>query len=186
MARTWAYRFNPRTRVGCDMICRNGPNMGVSFQSTHPRGVRRQRPAELRADHGSVSIHAPAWGATAGRIPFVNPWKTFQSTHPRGVRRGWAGKPHCQITFQSTHPRGVRLVPHRQGQGARWSFNPRTRVGATCPRQRSLPDTSTFQSTHPRGVRPYRAGAPPERHTVSIHAPAWGATSPGSVSARIF
>ena len=61
--------------------------------------------------------------------------------------------------FQSTHPHGVR---HNGGSG----FEKLIR----------------FQSTHPHGVRPYSR---PERwyHTiVSIHAPAWGATTPTEFS----
>ncbi len=55
-------RFNPRTRMGCDM-------------------VDNDKKAEEE-----VSIHAPAWGATV--MPYskgITP--EFQSTHPHGVRR---------------------------------------------------------------------------------------------------
>ena len=37
------------------------------FQSTHPRGVRLGRD-ELYGSSLSVSIHAPAWGATLKRL----------------------------------------------------------------------------------------------------------------------
>ena len=98
------------------------------FQSTHPRGVRQETNALVRA----------------------SAYK-FQSTHPRGVR------PRCRLYrwqkggFQSTHPRGVRqgtvclfslLRPisiHAPAWGATYPptirarrshhFNPRTRVG---------------------------------------------------------
>jgi len=39
--------------------------MTARFQSTPPRGGR-QPDDDQAADHGRVSIHAPAWGATAG------------------------------------------------------------------------------------------------------------------------
>ena len=55
--------------------------------------------------------------------------------------------------FQSTHPRGVRLG----GQGAQAGH-------------------ALFQSTHPRGVRHERLGVAQAIISVSIHAPAWGAT----------
>ena len=58
--------------------------------------------------------------------------------------------------FQSTHPRGVRLLPYLIASMA----------------------LAEFQSTHPRGVRPAEGGK--ERRAqeiVSIHAPAWGATT---------
>ena len=56
--------------------------------------------------------------------------------------------------FQSTHPRGVRptISPYWQ-------------------------QTVTFQSTHPRGVRRSAVRRRTTTAPVSIHAPAWGATS---------
>ena len=148
----------------------------VWFQSTHPRGVRRAV-VQAHARCGAlVSIHAPAWGATvvlrAGVMEGAsfNPRtrvgcdpssmkifyksKKFQSTHPRGVRHGEALARSPPDQFQSTHPRGVRR--------------------RACMRSGAL---NSFQSTHPRGVRrvlPHSAGC---GRVVSIHAPAWGATS---------
>ena len=151
-----------------------GFNVFGSFQSTHPRGVR---PTDL-ADSWRmfyVSIHAPAWGAT--EYPFdgvVKLW--FQSTHPRGVRQVL----HCvnvivnhvsihapawgatiivlielkETKFQSTHPRGVRPKRSSIYFLRVLCFNPRTRVGC------DLTSGLIF--------RPSRS--------VSIHAPAWGAT----------
>ena len=55
--------FNPRTRVGCDL----GNGFDASgldlFQSTHPGGVRRSF-LRMQRPKNSISIHAPAWGAT--------------------------------------------------------------------------------------------------------------------------
>ena len=122
------------------------------FQSTHPRGVRLHGTGHI-AVGDPVSIHAPAWGATAldgldeQRVTGFNPRTRvgcdtrrraltiardqFQSTHPRGVRPhhpgpGEKGPP----MFQSTHPRGVRQDI--------WQ---------------AAFDNKLFQSTHPRGVR---------------------------------
>jgi len=100
-------RFNPRTREGCDCNASASPRTQLRFQSTHPRGVRRQSWF--------------SWPCAKG----------FQSTHPRGVRRKSFGKGIESINrfnprtregcdkkaarffdysraFQSTHPRGVR------------------------------------------------------------------------------
>ena len=55
------WRFNPRTRVGCDQIPYDD---GLS---------------------NLVSIHAPVWGATKKVSDRVND-RLFQSTHPCGVR----------------------------------------------------------------------------------------------------
>ena len=149
-------RFNPRTRVGCDITGTDGELRETKFQSTHPRGVRL-RAACMAMSHFMVSIHAPAWGATRAseaRMPSVF---KFQSTHPRGVRHTDMYLYGLECRFQSTHPRGVRPVGTLRGHG----------IGAM------------FQSTHPRGVRPSKRVCP-KRHTlVSIHAPAWGATTVG-------
>ena len=143
--------FNPRTRVGCNLMC--------------PAPWHRCR---------SVSIHAPAWGATprpsclSMRPRCFNPRTRvgcdvyrdaakrgedmFQSTHPRGVRRWLRAVWRMPSSFQSTHPRGVRLkyyglyvlksyvsihAPAWGATPAGWCrprsggtcFNPRTRVG---------------------------------------------------------
>ena len=189
--------FNPRTRVGCDVIL----------------GEQQRR-------LGAVSIHAPAWGATAGRghtdqrtegfnprtrvgcdisaALSLRPLKMFQSTHPRGVRprqdddQQLAGRvsihaPAWGATSRN-FPQNILTI----------GFNPRTRVGCDVSERRLLSNVLPFQSTHPRGVRPmprrarntWTNGFNPRtrvgcdirrnRHSqsehVSIHAPAWGAT----------
>ena len=55
-----------------------------------------------------VSIHAPAWGATMSKSLFQFK-DLFQSTHPHGVRLTDVTKDIKGIEFQSTHPHGVRL-----------------------------------------------------------------------------
>ena len=135
--------FNPRTRVGCDVIFRG-----------HHDGQR------------GVSIHAPAWGATSSTAQPTFKVQ-FQSTHPRGVRRclrrmgrhyrrGFNPRTRVgcdrvmvrnrrrRLPFQSTHPRGVRqglyvLRIHR-GNG----FNPRTRVGCDAMDVRTLHPATCF------------------------------------------
>ena len=84
------FHFNPRTHVGCDLVAAAAeiPD-AVIFQSTHPRGVRRQlcfniffnhefqstHPRGVRLNRlvqrvtvGKISIHAPTWGATCPAI----------------------------------------------------------------------------------------------------------------------
>ena len=100
-----------------------------AFQSTHPRGVR---PFAFRAYNYivNVSIHAPAWGATHDPGSGPARWNGFQSTHPRGVRRPVRVLCAREVQFQSTHPRGVRRAFYYLDGGS-----------------------IQFQSTHPRGVR---------------------------------
>ena len=78
-------RFNPRTRVGCDL------DNKLSL-------------VKIKA----VSIHAPVWGATQSGRQLVLSLKLFQSTHPCGVRLSMTLKHSKALLFQSTHPCGVR------------------------------------------------------------------------------
>ncbi len=176
--------FNPRTRGGCDEARSAEYTKIQVFQSTHPRGVRREdnlagltcnlfqstHPRGVRLARRSkdayyfrVSIHAPAGGATF--ILAASPATTieFQSTHPRGVRRNVCRLYPPVRMFQSTHPRGVRL---QQGQDQILSY--------------------MFQSTHPRGVRLGPFVRSLSSTVVSIHAPAGGATEIGTGFIAIF
>ena len=58
--------FNPRTRMGCDVLPFHLNTPSIVFQSTHPHGVRLKR--NLITAKSSE----------------------FQSTHPHGVRQGFA------------------------------------------------------------------------------------------------
>ena len=144
------------------------------FQSTHPRGVRRLA-GLVGLVLGDVSIHAPAWGATAGcwnwpdmgscfnprtRVGCDTSSKTLRAScccfNPRtrvGCDPLAVANLAVRAMFQSTHPRGVR--PARFATASS-----------------ELP----FQSTHPRGVRRFAHVHPGPEVAVSIHAPAWGAT----------
>jgi len=145
------------------------------FQSTRPRGARlciKPSPLSLR-----VSIHAPAWGATAANASMITS-SGFQSTRPRGARR--SPPPICERTagFQSTRPRGARLfllgeeIQYRKFQSTR----PR---GARRVRKSRRIGAMMFQSTRPRGARLDVVMILSTSQQVSIHAPAWGATTDG-------
>ena len=76
--------FNPRTRMGCDLLATPEYCRAYGFQSTHPHGVRlRREEKQSRFSYfnprtrmgcdvlticfdpaANISIHAPAWGAT--------------------------------------------------------------------------------------------------------------------------
>ena len=123
------------------------------FQFTRPR---HNATIDQISAHATVSIHAPARGATTDLGPnycFI----VFQFTRPRGARRGRSDQTHGRRLFQFTRPRGARQKgqsPHHQLPG----FNSRAREG------RDLAQNVEAQ-----------AGS------VSIHAPARGATSPGAL-----
>ena len=124
----------------------------------------------------SVSIHAPAWGATIRFTRFVSASLWFQSTHPRGVRRFFAVSsarsswvsihaPAWGATAAFASATRQRMVSiHAPAWGATRMkkpklaliacFNPRTRVGCDKSRFSATRTSMMFQSTHPRGVRP--------------------------------
>jgi len=145
------------------------------FQSTPPRGGRPGRGPPPHAGSVRVSIHAPAWGATAEilhrhlltRVSIHAPaWGAtyrhsydirhalFQSTPPRGGRHNLPADIQFARAFQSTPPRGGRrfttsfcpCAPSFQSTPPRGGRPPPT---LPCPINIML-----FQSTPPRGGRP--------------------------------
>ncbi len=65
----------------------------------------------------TVSIHAPAWGAT-GLTPDEDAFIKFQSTLPRGERPRTSPRTNRPRGFQSTLPRGERHL-----RGAHYIFS---------------------------------------------------------------
>ncbi len=125
----------------------------TKFQSTHPRGVRRDGSITGRR-RVLVSIHAPAWGATWGKQD-----KRLEKVEVSIHAPAWGATPAHQ-----RRPACHQVSIHAPAWGATGSFRP-VSFG-----------TNGFQSTHPRGVRlsPIAHAGTPIK--VSIHAPAWGAT----------
>ena len=123
-----------------------------TFQSTHPRGVRRQRfrfQGHVRCFNPRTRVGCDLSASYDG-----DDYRSFQSTHPRGVRRcGAFGR--CRCDAVSIH-------------APAW--------GATPTAQSTRSRSDRFQSTHPRGVRHISHTLDTRIILVSIHAPAWGAT----------
>ena len=145
--------FNPRSRTGSDFPINFWRRRRESFQSTLPHGERPEWPGWNLYGH-DVSIHAPARGATrlknhAGTTQYCfNPRSRTGSDHP--TCRSFSGG----FSFQSTLPHGERpAIPHRRNGKRR------------------------FQSTLPHGERPVCEALRGIGLTVSIHAPARGATT---------
>jgi len=174
-------------------------NSEALFQSTRPRGAR---PHWLGIfSFFSVSIHAPAGGATQ-MSQHLDAGISF-NPRARGGRDLFQHKLQFVIWFQSTRPRGARqndnavvffavVSIHAPAGGAtvfgnmpisRKCFNPRARGGRD-PMQWALLAKSQFQSTRPRGARPSPTKIAPIT-VVSIHAPAGGATSSVKTSPSI-
>ena len=148
------FYFNPRSRVGSDYatilnwvrkdISIHAPAWGatsapqytlemIAFQSTLPRGERRQQTA------------------------FISTKSEFQSTLPHGERREpiqYIGRSTDE--FQSTLPHGERR-PHILVIQTPGNFNPRSRMGSDAAPFFQGQIFQIFQSTLPHGERRFRA-----------------------------
>ena len=105
-----ALRFNPRARVGRDLLQFFLTLRGVKFQSTRPRGARRGKAGLTEKELYSFNPRARVGRDLMNVAGFIIIY-LFQSTRPRGARRIL---PYCHTDpkrFQSTRPRGARRMP---------------------------------------------------------------------------
>ena len=175
MTRSICCNFNPRSRVGSDTIDEAVLKTLAEFQSTLPRGERRPTCPDARSTR-KISIHAPAWGAT--------------KLHGRSGGSSGNFNPRSRVgsDFFICHsflPRYISI--HAPAWGATLSgigqppsgrnFNPRSRVGSDFHARGHTRHGLRFQSTLPRGERRKRWRQTWGRCRISIHAPAWGATT---------
>ena len=146
------------------------------FQSTRPRGARRDHPS-LDEISENVSIHAPAWGATlnqqpqAGRAAGFNPRARVGRDPP--LPRGSVAASHVSIHAPAWGATRTQFVVSPSLN----CFNPRARVG----RDRTYDGMSmVIHGFNPRARvgRDLIIVGEPGVEPVSIHAPAWGATTP--------
>ena len=140
-------RFNPRARAGRDVIAWLTSSMSVSIHAP-ARGATMS----VSRQSDQVSIHAPARGATCMRCTAAPTccMSMFQSTRPRGAR------PAAHVDAD----RHAIVSIHAPARGATRSTVPITAMhvsihaparGATML-SRSSTDMM-FQSTRPRGAR---------------------------------
>ena len=120
--------FNPRSRVGSDAFYRDA--LRQITVSIHAPAWGATHCCEFIGIIAFVSIHAPAWGATATHTMRCN---CLQSFNPRS-RVG-----------SDAHSRASRIN--------RACFNPRSRVGSDRLEQLPQEMRHLFQSTLPRGER---------------------------------
>ena len=187
--------FNPRTRMGCDLSPTPRYISTAVFQSTHPYGVRRgpgaiPTPAEdfnprtrMGCDEGhffyeaaaTISIHAPVWGAT-NALPSWRRCSSISIHAPAWGATDAIPPDGVELpVFQSTHPHGVRPGASWHAPYRTFHFNPRTRMG--CDRMRSRPSGASTISIHAPAWGATRwSASPTSTLRISIHAPAWGAT----------
>ena len=122
-----------------------------TFQSTLPQGERLVHLGKTSSPP-SISIHAPARGATSF-TSLIGISTGFQSTLPQGERR-------CKMVFNSINN----------------NFNPRSRKGSDIKYCSSFIVPSNF---NPRSRKGSDDTAPElwDKLKISIHAPARGATA---------
>ena len=145
--------FNPRSREGSDGSNPDAFQQRILFQSTLPRRERLELSSPTLLDTKSISIHAPAKGATdyffiqlaQSKISIHAPAKG--ATSERGV-----GSRYPEISI------------HAPAKGATAS-------------EVVLTFDNEFQSTLPRRERPCTFSASTHQPPISIHAPAKGATA---------
>ena len=142
------------------------------FQSTHPHGVRPDTPHIVRACP-SVSIHAPARGATLSVIADTLPGEVSIHAPARGATKQQkmldaqkavsihapargatklAPQTSDEDKFQSTHPHGVRHS-HIRLIYLLLLFQSTHPHGVRLGEQFGSSISELFQSTHPHGVR---------------------------------
>ena len=141
--------FNPRTRMGCDTVIDAVFEDITGFNPRTRMGCDVKERRNERAK--SVSIHAPAWGATQC-APSIVTHLRFNPRTRMGCDQKYGGG---KTQFDGFNPR-TRMGCDIDNYSLFIRcpcFNPRTRMGC---------DDSYYLSV----IRFY----------VSIHAPAWGAT----------
>ena len=134
------------------------------FQFTRPRGARQRKPSKKATKIPSFNSRARV-GRDPRSIDNSLSSMLFQFTRPRGARRGPCSPCHVDD-----------------------GFNSRARVGRDRHARPASARCGRFQFTRPRGARLVDLVKDRGMTTVSIHAPAWGATGaprPGGRGASV-
>jgi len=146
----------------------------------------------------TVSIHAPAWGATARLEGWRGFEEWFQSTRPHGARHRmppsadrWKVSIHAPAWGATAarvgdRRRGRCVSIHAPAWGATFllgffacffkCFNPRARMGRDLADDEAEANGDVVSIHAPAWGATYGLDDPRRVRAVSIHAPAWGAT----------
>jgi len=189
--------FNPRLRAGGDFSPKGACIDRMVFQSTPPRGRRRQ--ASRLAASLLLFQSTPPRGRRPGECLCVRDHVTFQSTPPRGRRptlspsgyRTGRVSIHASareatiavgsvileraVSIHASAREATRLNASGSRKSAR--FNPRLRAGGDIDSSGTCLPHIVFQSTPPRGRRHRPALVVFAQARVSIHASAREATT---------
>ena len=127
--------------------------------------------------NGEVSIHAPAWGATRGHGQLREQPVVSIHAPAWGATLVHVMVPTSEVLVSIHAPAWGATRAQWSRQCQRGCFNPRARVGRDGITGVRIDPTTRFQSTRPRGARLSETIDRIRKADVSIHAPAWGATS---------
>ena len=145
------------------------------FQSTRPHGARRGMIHHIRQRLKCFNPRA-RMGRDSGCFPSCSPKIKFQSTRPHGARLMLKAQIITLIRFNPRARMGRDTIDH-EDLTEPISFNPRARMGRDVITGTSKNNATVFQSTRPHGARRGKRVFCRKANIVSIHAPAWGATS---------
>ena len=197
--------FNPRPRAGGDIRRLYTSVCSSMFQSTPPRGGDRSTSGHWSAAC-RVSIHAPARGATPIGVSHDAVERCFNPRPRAGGDSCSSSRMGCPDQCFNPRPRGGRptraagdrasamVSIHAPARGAtlavadlrltneQFQSTP-PRGGDHCRRSDAMRSLSF--NPRPRGGRRQRSAQPGQHNTVSIHAPARGATLPACVDRRL-
>ena len=154
------YRFNTRTRVGCDSRSRRTFRIALCFNTRIRTGCDRY------SNHcdDAVSKHAPVQGAILV-AEMGAAFLLFQYTHPCKVRCNIVRS--CDILAVSIHASGLDAIRRATLMESR-SSSFKTRTRSRCDIYTVLRNTrEKFQNTHPCGMRCARHST---EWNFSIHA----------------
>ena len=144
------------------------------FQSTRPRGARRAEVVLLLLED-NVSIHAPAGGATYHRLADGVIHHVSIHAPAGGATSGAEPELLFHPLFQSTRPRGARPTPCNNAIIDYLFQSTRPRGARLRTWERNNQQVNCF-NPRARGGRDNADRASDPTHQVSIHAPAGGAT----------
>ncbi len=173
------YCFNPRAREGRDATWATVVHHANEFQSTRPRGARRQSHLRSHQDQarfnpraregrdagifeqnnsGWVSIHAPARGATSTGVRQSPIISCFNPRAREGRDQVLEADVLDEGLFQSTRPRGARRCVPARWKSATTGFNPRAREGRDLGIRRLKMDYIRFNPRAREGRDPIPPG----------------------------
>ena len=175
--------FDPRPRMGGDKIRRLPRTQRSRRVSIQPPawGARTVAWRDRNDTAGAVSIHAPAWGATGAVWTGIKFHAESFDPRPRmGGNSSSLGRYATRRHGFDPRPRmgGDRKAAAAAVEPSSEFFDPRPRMGGELrPAFQHVAETAKrFRSTPRGGGGERRLIA--LKSGVSIHAPAWGATSP--------